>query len=245
MGRLLMWTWIAAIVLVSAGASWAADLTIKDAATLALNGKVYRLDGIDAPELDQTCLDDKGATWPCGIAARDQLNEFINKRAVQCDDKGPDTTYRNRRIGICRVEGESARLNQWLVRNGWALNFEPYAKGRFFFDQAHAQHNHHGLWRGCFTAPQDLRQWNKKTAKLLGQCPDDKTARAVLFPDHPDMPPGCSIKGRIAKRAQITGDRGIYHLEGCRSYRSLTTPNRWFCTEEDARAAGYRKAFNC
>jgi methylphosphotriester-DNA--protein-cysteine methyltransferase len=59
------------------------------------------------------------------------------------------------------------------------------------------------------------------------------------------MPPGCSIKGKIAKRAQITGDRGIYHLEGCRSYRNLTTPNRWFCTEEDARAAGYRKAFNC
>ena len=58
-----MRTWIAAIVLMSAGASWAADLTIKDAATLALNGKVYRLDGIDAPELDQTCLDDKGATW--------------------------------------------------------------------------------------------------------------------------------------------------------------------------------------
>ena len=113
-------------------------LTIKDAATLALNGKVYRLDGIDAPELDQTCLDDKGATWPCGIAARDQLNEFISKRAVQCDDKGPDTTYRSRRIGMCRVEGEGVRLNQWLVRNGWALNFEPYAKGRSFFDQARA-----------------------------------------------------------------------------------------------------------
>jgi endonuclease YncB( thermonuclease family) len=84
---------------------------VKDADTLRLDGKTYRLDGIDAPELDQSCLDEKGATWECGIAARDQLNEFINKRAVQCDDRGPDTPFRERRIGICRIEGERATLN--------------------------------------------------------------------------------------------------------------------------------------
>jgi endonuclease YncB( thermonuclease family) len=244
-GRLLIRTWIVAIALMSAGAAWAADAVLKDADTLSLNGTTYRLDGIDAPELDQTCIDEKGATWTCGITARDQLMEFIKKRAIQCEDKGPDTTFRQRRIGICRIEGERTTLNQWLVRNGWALNFEPYDKGRFFIDQADAQRNRLGLWIGCFTAPQDLRNWNKKTAKLLGDCQDDNAARNDLFPDHPSMPPGCSIKGKTARRAQITGHRGIYHLEGCRSYRSLTSPNRWFCTEEDARAAGYRKAFNC
>jgi hypothetical protein len=54
-----------------------------------------------------------------------------------------------------------------------------------------------------------------------------------------------AYKGKISLRAKLTGHRGIYHMEGCRSYRSTKTPNRWFCSEEDAQAAGFRKAFNC
>ena len=46
-------------------------------------------------------------------------------------------------------------------------------------------------------------------------------------------------------RARVTGDAGIYHLQGCRSYPGLTEPNRWFCSEEDAQAARFRKAYNC
>jgi hypothetical protein len=34
----------------------------------------------------------------------------------------------------------------------------------------------------------------------------------------------------------------IAHLGEC--YQT-TTPNRWFCSEEEARAARFRKAFNC
>lgn len=32
-------------------------------------------------------------------------------------------------------------VNQWLVREGRALNFEPYAKGRFAADEADAKQN--------------------------------------------------------------------------------------------------------
>jgi hypothetical protein len=92
---------------------------------------------------------------------------------------------------------------------------------RFVGDEADAGANRRGLWRGCFVAPQDLRRWDKTKAKLLGvPCPsgDDTTARNGLFPDHPSMPSGCSIKGTYALRAKITGHRGIYHMEGCRRY---------------------------
>ena len=67
----------------------------------------------------------------------------------------------------------------------------------------------------------------------------------MLFPEHPAMPPGCSIKGKLAVRARVTGNVGVYHLQGCRSYPGTTEPDRWFCTEEDAQAAGFRKAYNC
>jgi endonuclease YncB( thermonuclease family) len=240
-----MWALIAGFLVITTAPSWAAGAIVKDGDTLLLGDKTYRLDGIDAPELDQVCLDEKGALWACGLDIRDRLIEFINKRAVRCEDKGPDSLYHEWRTGICRVDGVIVTLNQLLVRTGWALNFEPYAKGRFSADEVDARDNRRGLWNGCFTAPQDLRRWNKNAAKLLGACPDDKTARNELFPDHPDMPPGCSIKGKIALRAQLTGHRGIYHMEGCRSYRALKNPNRWFCSEQDAQAAGYRKAFNC
>jgi hypothetical protein len=36
------------------------------------------------------------------------------------------------------VDGETASLNQMLVREGFALNFQPAAKGRFKADEAAA-----------------------------------------------------------------------------------------------------------
>jgi hypothetical protein len=172
-----------------------------------------RLDGIDAPELDQPCINEKGAEWKCGIEARDRLMAWIGKRAVRCDDKGPDPVYpKIRHICICWIEGETISLNQWLVREGLALNFEPYAKGRFKANEADARGNRRGLWKGCFTAPRDFRRWNKITAELLGPTcpnPDAKKARNILFPENPAMPPGCPIKGKFAIRAKITGYLGM------------------------------------
>jgi hypothetical protein len=73
----------------------------------------------------------------------------------------------------------------------------------------------------------------------------DRELREALFPDDPAMPPGCSIKAKLAVRARVTGNVGIYNLQGCRSYAPLTKPDRWFCSEEDAQAAGFRRAYNC
>jgi len=101
-----------------------------------------------------------------------------------------------------------------------------------------------GLWKGSFATPHDLRRWIKSRAKLLGEsCSTirDIDARNALFPDDPSMPPGCSIKGKFAVRAKITGHRGIYHG----SYQRTKKPDRWFCSEEDAQAAGFRKALAC
>lgn len=226
--------------------SWAEQAIITDGDTLIVNGITYRLNGIDAPESDQLCLDEKGAAWTCGIVARDQLTTWIGRRAVSCEDNGPDTAYRKRRIGTCKIEGEAMTINQWLVREGWALNFEPYAKGRFKLDESSARENLRGIWKGCFSAPQEQRRWKKTRARLLGAgCANEIEARNLLFPDHPAMPANCSIKGKLALRAQVTGYRGIYHMEGCRSYGRTKNPDRWFCSEDDARAEGFRKAYTC
>jgi endonuclease YncB( thermonuclease family) len=240
--------WFILILLIfAASQSFAASPIVRDGGTIQLTDATYRLDGIDAPAFDQLCIDDHADSWTCGVEARDQLAGLIGGREVHCEDLGTDATAKNRHVGICTVEGETISLNQLLVRQGFALNFEPSAQGRFKEDEAGAKDNRRGLWEGCFAAPQEFRGGKKDGALLGGSCRVDKDReiREVLFPEYPAMPPGCSIKGKFALRARVTGNVGIYHLQACRSYPALTKPDRWFCSEDDAKAAGFRKAYNC
>lgn len=209
-----------------------------DAVTVKLEGKTYRLDGVDAPETDQNCLNEDGEVYPCGRKVAEELLKFIAGRPIKCDDLRADPAYSKRRIGQCSVDGID--LQHWLVEHGWALSFEPDAKGRFKTDEDDARRGHFGLWKGCFAAPQDFRRWNS-SAKLLGaNCPAG--ARDKLFPNEAMMPAGCEIKGHYALRAWPSS--GIYHLPSCGSYRR-TKAKRWFCSEEEALATGFRKAFTC
>ena len=141
------------VVLFAASQSWAAGPVVRDGRTIQLADVTYRLDGVDAPEFDQICIDEHADTWACGVAARDQLASLIGGHQVHCEDLGADVGYRKRHIGICTVEGETVSLNQLLVRKGYALNSEPSAKGRFKDDEAAAKDNRLGLWKGCFVAP--------------------------------------------------------------------------------------------
>jgi endonuclease YncB( thermonuclease family) len=224
----------------------AASAVVRDGHTIQLGDIAYKLDGIDAPEFDQTCIDDHADPWTCGIDARDQLTKLINGRSVRCDDLGLDKT-RKRHIGVCAIEGEGTSLNQQLAKQGLAISAEPALKVHTRDDAASAKAESRGLWRGCFAAPQDFRLGKKNGALLGAACraDRDKQIRAVLFPEDLAQPPSCPIKGKLAVRARVTGNVGIYHLQGCRSYAGLNNPDRWFCSEDDAQAAGFRRAFNC
>jgi endonuclease YncB( thermonuclease family) len=224
----------------------AATAIVHDGDTIQLGDITYRLDGIDAPELDQICIDDHADAWSCGIDARDQLAKLINGRNLRCDDLGVDKTTKKRHIGVCTIEGEAASLNQQLAGQGVAISVEPALKVHAKDDAAAAKADRRGLWRGCFVAPAEFRIGKKDGALMGGSCraDRDKEIRAVLFPEDLAQPPACAIKGKFAARARVTGNLGIYHLQGCRSYAGLTRPDRWFCSEDDAQAAGFRRAFN-
>jgi endonuclease YncB( thermonuclease family) len=231
----------------TASQSFAESPVARDGGTIDLGDITYRLDGIDAPAFDQICIDDHADSWACGVDARDQLARLIGGHTVRCQDLGPDVTYKKWHVGVCTVEGETTSLNQLLVRQGHALNFASSAASRFKDDEADARDNRRGLWKGCFIAPTQFRAWQKDAPLLGGACRADKEReiRDVLFPYEPAMPSGCSVKGKYALRARVTGNVGIYHVQACRSYPALTRPDRWFCSEEDAKAAGFRKAYNC
>jgi endonuclease YncB( thermonuclease family) len=225
----------------------AANAIVKDGNTIQLAETTYRLDGADAPELDQICIDDHADSWSCGVDARDRLAKLVGAHVVHCEDRGPDPVYKKRHLGVCTVEADATSLNQSMVRSGLAINPPEHARPRFADDETSAKSDRKGLWKGCFVAPQDFRLGNKDAALLGSACPadKDKEIRSVLFPEFLSMPPRCTIKAKFAVRARVTGNVGIYHLQGCRSYAATTKPDRWFCTEDDAQAAGFRRAYNC
>lgn len=243
-------TRVAIIVLavVAALPAGAMELSVADGDTLIVNGVTYTLEGIEAPQTDQTCLDDKGAAWTCGLEARDRLMDHIRGRDVQCIDRGLDSLYRKRRVGDCRVSGEAVTLSQWMVQEGWALNRDRSTKDRFKAERETASLNRKGLWKGCFVSPEALRRYTLSTTSLLGAaCPQSNTlkVREALFPEYPAMPAGCPIKGRVGLRSQLGGYLGIYHPPGCRSYERTKQPHRWFCSEAEAQAEGFRKSYTC
>jgi endonuclease YncB( thermonuclease family) len=235
------------VAFLSASQAPAANAIVRDGSTLQFANVTYRLDGIEAPPIDQICIDEHAESWTCGLEARDQLTKLIGGRQVRCDDLGADPAYGKRHLGVCKIEGETTSLSQLLIDQGFGLNVEASATGRFKVDEARAREDRKGLWKGCFVAPEEFRRGKKDGPLLGGSCPAerDREIRDVLFPDDLAMPAGCNIKGKFAVRARVTGNLGIYHLQACRSYPGLTKPDHWFCSEEDAQAAGFRRAYNC
>lgn len=63
-----------------------------------------------------------------------------------------------------------------------------------------------------------------------------------VAPNSPVIKFGCKIKGNIS----ITTGNKLYHLPGMEDYENTiidpTKGERWFCTEQEAVAAGWRKA---
>jgi endonuclease YncB( thermonuclease family) len=147
-----------------------------DGDTLYIGATKIRLEGIDAPETDQVCLDAKGARWTCGIGARDQLASRVAGRVVSCL---PSSTDRFRRtLATCSLGAEN--LNRWMVEQGWALAYVKYSSAYVRAQQV-AQDNQRGLWQGAFIAPWNWRHRNRRT-EILGAVKVPRDAQELLLP---------------------------------------------------------------
>src|ERR1700687_6411437 len=87
---------------------------IVDADTVYAGSTKIRLNGIDAPEMDQVCIDASGKDWKCGIEAREKLQAFTHDRTWICDLSGTDVYKRS--LGSCAVDG--GEVSRWLGRDG-------------------------------------------------------------------------------------------------------------------------------
>lgn len=211
---------------------------VVDGDTLTIGTTKIRLEGIDAPETDQACLNAKGARWACGIDARDKLAAHIAGRDIKCSSSATDAYKRS--LAVCYLADED--LNAWMVQQGWALAYVKYSSAyRQVEDDARA--NRRGLWQGALIAPWDWRHRNNKTVILGAFSVPIGAQKMLLGPSATEGAPSaeCTIKGNVNRN----GER-IYHVEGQRFYARIKMDKggrrRWFCTPEEAEAAGWRRA---
>ncbi len=190
--------------------------------TLRIAQQTIRLDGVEAPERDQTCARSENRLWRCGEAAHTALTRLVAGRQVRCEPSGktPDGAVR----ATCTAG--STDLASTLIEGGHILA-ESGMMARYRSSQAKAQQAKVGLWSGSSTPerPAEWRQrvWNEARAKA---------------------PQGCPIKGKVAGRRGDTVK--TYHLPWSPTYVRLRVVSargeRWFCSEDEAKAAGFARA---
>ena len=136
------------------------SLKIIDGDTIILNSEKIRLYGIDTPEIKQTCTDNYGHTYLCGVKAKLELEKIIGSRKVSCIKKTKDRYKRS--ISICYVDEND--INSLMVKRGWALAYRKYSK-KYVKDEAIAKLNDAGMWSGKFIAPWKWRRMKNKKVR--------------------------------------------------------------------------------
>jgi endonuclease YncB( thermonuclease family) len=120
-----------------------------DGDSFRLGDERVRLLGIDAPELQQTCQDERGEEWPCGLAARNRMASLLAEGRVECRPEKPDRY--GRLLSTCTIAGRD--LAMAMVSDGLAISANDYKREELAARQARL-----GIWRGGFDLPRDWRR---------------------------------------------------------------------------------------
>jgi endonuclease YncB( thermonuclease family) len=209
-----------AVVLTLSAPGFAADivgkLRVVDGDTLVINDTRVRLYGVDAPERDQPCTTLSGQPWSCGDWVTQQVRARFDGAVARCTVE--DTDRYGRVVAICHAAGQE--IGDVLVSEGWAYAYRRYSM-RYDLQEKAAYVADRGIHGYVLQSPARYRMMQR-----AGQ----------------SNPAGdCQIKGNINRE----GVR-IYHMPGQKFYARTgineAKGERWFCSEAQARASGWRAA---
>jgi endonuclease YncB( thermonuclease family) len=181
---------------------------------IRVDGTLVRIEGVESPAASQPCYRQNGRRWSCASAARLGLSRTIRGRAITCIRTGNDAMGNVR--ARCTIDG-TVDLSTELVRNGYV-----FATNSLFASLAskeeEARSAKAGIWQGEVARPQEWREQVWDAAKRLA-------------------PEGCPIKGVVRASAKI------YALPWSDGYAEARVRanrgERWFCSEDEAKAAGF------
>jgi endonuclease YncB( thermonuclease family) len=200
---------------VVAVAQIAGTVRVIDADTVDVGDTRIRLHAIDAPEMDQNCETEHGVAFACGQWATAQVRARFGGAHAVCTPSDFDTY--GRIVATCRVQGVD--MGEEIVAHGWAFAFRRYGMEYDLTEKA-AFVSGQGLHGLRVQSPAEFRR-----AKVAGRAPVD---------------PHCLIKGNISRNGRI------FHVPGQEFYDQTGINEgrgeRWFCSEGEARRAGWRPA---
>jgi endonuclease YncB( thermonuclease family) len=183
---------------------------------LRVDGTLVRLSGVEAPEAKQPCYKSSGRRWSCGQSARSALEKALRGRSVSCTPSGHSDD--GAMLASCRING--ADVAEGLVRGGHVFATSGFLAS-YRTAEADAQAAGAGLWQGETIRPKEWRDQIWQEAK-----------RAA--------PEGCPIKGYVRASDRTYAMPWTHGYEGAKV--RTVRGDRWFCTEEEARAAGFKSA---
>ncbi|MBI2551899.1 thermonuclease family protein [Candidatus Uhrbacteria bacterium] len=187
-------------------------------------GQRVRYIGIDTPET----VDPRKPVQCFGAEASNYNKALVENKRVRLEKDVSETDKYGRLLRYVYVD--NLFVNLVLIQEGFAHSsaYPPDVKYQPQFTAAErlAREQQKGLWNSCPAAP-------------IAPPP---AAAAPGAPPLQSPLAACTIKGNVTTEK-------IYHLEGCGSYEKTKIDEargeRWFCTEAEAAAAGWRKAQNC
>ncbi|MEO1307387.1 MAG: thermonuclease family protein [Pseudomonadota bacterium] len=204
----------AVLVFIAAASPGFAEVRVVDGDTLEIDGTIYRIAGIDAPETGQSCESASGS-WPCGKEAANNLASLVVGQQVVCTRD--DVDQYGRIIGPCHVgEYDLAHI---MVADGLAWAYRRYSMD-YVPQEDLARSNGIGVWERPNQPPWEFRK--ERWERAVAETPK----------------PGCPIKGNISANGHI------YHTPWSPWYKrtkvSEAKGERWFCDEREAVQAGWR-----
>jgi micrococcal nuclease len=184
--------------------------------------ETIRIIGIDTPET----VDPRKPVQCFGKEASAKMKSLIAGKTVTLERNPAEDRDKYRRL-LRYVWLDGQDIGAKMIQDGYAFSYKKYPHPRletYNKLEQEAREALRGLWGSV--------------------CGYQSTNPALESKTSPDPSPkgGCKIKGNISKEK-------IYHLPGCGSYSKTvidaSAGERWFCTEQEAVAAGWRKAGNC
>ena len=198
-----------------------------DGDSLIVDGGRIRLFGIDAPELGQVCRRDS-EQWACGAESAERLSKLVTGREVRCVPVGTDQYERV----LARCSAGPADVNRTMVASGYAVAFRRYSQDYVSAEES-ARLANRGLWSGTFEMPAEVRA---QARSPIPQPQSEERPIRSTAKRKASVGGACRIKGNHSRRGEW-----IYHVPGM-PYYEQTRAEAMFCSEAEARAAGYRRA---
>jgi endonuclease YncB( thermonuclease family) len=181
---------------------------------LRIKSTEIRLAGVDAPDPAQPCVKANGKRWSCADTATQALGRLLRGRKIACELSNPDKSA----IPLAHCRAGEIDIAAELVKDGHVFANEGYFR-TYGTEEEAARTAKLGLWQGQNERPSIWR------ARVW-----DEAKRSA--------PDGCPIKGFFRSQSRI------YAMPWSEDYsqRNIKTVKgeRWFCSEEEARAAGFR-----